>query len=170
MQSSAKCLFVYFKNCYRPADLKTDEAGGVSQCTALSFGLYFDVRRFGRLAGKFFHCKSVSEQLAAKRSRLMWSEANPGQGRVCWLQELVFQQPQLCCSAGRNSSVCTLCTRVSWSQPRRFRFVAVEVQQSCYFRAAHVGFGCQIAVNFQKEPVKCTNLSGITRNLGLQDS
>lgn len=54
MQSSAKCLFLYFKNCYRPADLKTDEAGGVSQCTALSFGLYFDVRRFGRLAGKLF--------------------------------------------------------------------------------------------------------------------
>lgn len=54
MHTSAKCLYIYFKNCYRPADLKTDEAGGVFQCTALSFGSYFDVRRFGRLAGKLF--------------------------------------------------------------------------------------------------------------------
>lgn len=170
MQSSAKCLFLYFKNCYRPADLKTDEAGGVSQCTALSFGLYFDVRRFGRLAGKlFFIAKACQNNLLLRDPGLCGLRQTQGKA-VCWLQELVFQQPQLCCSAGRNSSVCTLCTRVSWSQLRRFRFVAVEVQQSCYFRAAHVGFGCQIAVSFQKEPVKCTNLSGITRNLGLQDS
>lgn len=54
MQNSAECLFMYFKNCYRPVDLKTDGAGGVFQCTPLSFGLFFDVRRFGRLAGKLF--------------------------------------------------------------------------------------------------------------------
>lgn len=52
MHDSAKCFFMYFKNCYRPADLETDRAGGAFQCTALSFGLFFDVRRFGRLAGE----------------------------------------------------------------------------------------------------------------------
>ena len=36
MHNRAKCLFMCLKNCYRPADLKTDEAGGVFLCAALS--------------------------------------------------------------------------------------------------------------------------------------
>lgn len=107
------------------------------------------LRDLGDKLASFSHCKSMSEQLAAKGSRLMWSEANPGQDRVCWLQEVVYQQPRLCCSAGRSFGVCALCSQVSQSQLRRFRFVAVKVQQSYCYRAAHVGFGCQIAVSFQ---------------------
>lgn len=95
----------------------------------------------------FFHCESVSEQLVAKGSRIMWSVAESASCR------------NLCCSSysfavqlGRKFSVCVpyayKCHGQRWGD---WSLKLCKCQWSWYFKAAHEGFGGQIVVNFQRE-------------------
>lgn len=77
----------------------------------------------------------------------LWQDQREAESTSC--RNWCFSSYSFAVQLGRRFSVCTLCIQVSWTQLRRFKFVAVEVP--VYFKAAHEGFGCQIAVSFQRE-------------------
>lgn len=56
---------------------KPDEAGGVFQCSAWALDHTLMLEDLGDYLASSFNCRSMSEQLVAKGSKVMWSAVRP---------------------------------------------------------------------------------------------